>query len=116
MYPASSATCGALRGRLEYASEACVGFVEIEARRIEVLAEPFERVLVRFVRWVAIDGEPVVVAINAAHVVIGGGGFTGNALWNVILIAAGRAFFQLNDMFPRIAEVVFVDDLFALRR
>jgi hypothetical protein len=91
------------------------GLVEFESRRVKVLAEPLDRVLMRFVRRIAKRIEPLVVAMNAAHVVKRSGGFPGKALRDVVRIAAGRAFFQLNQVLPRIAEVVFVDDPVALR-
>jgi quinol monooxygenase YgiN len=56
----------------------------------------------------------LVVSVNAARVVEGCGVFAGEALGNVIGVAAGRAFFELDDVIPGVAEVIFVHNLLAI--
>ncbi len=99
---------------LEAGGEALVGAVEVEAGGVEFFTEPFEGLLVPVLGVVVKGLDVLVVAVDAPHVVEGGGVFAGEALRDVIGVAAGRAFFELDDVVPRIAEIVFIDDLVAL--
>ena len=53
---------------------------------------------------------------DAAHVVAGRCVTSGEASRDIILVASGGALLERDKMFPRVAEVVFVDDLFTRGR
>src|SRR5688500_3351677 len=70
--------------RLEGGGETFVNLVEVEPGGVEIVAEPFDRLLVHLVFGVAQRLDPFVVAADAAHVVKRGGVFTRNAPRDVI--------------------------------
>jgi hypothetical protein len=52
--------------------------------------------------------------VNAAHIIAGPGVFAGEADGNKSGIAAGRAPFERNEVFPRVAEVLSINDFSAI--